>query len=404
VPEYRLISADSHVNEVPATWERVQKKHGDRAPRIVWNPSESEVGPYLVIEGWTPGPSGRAFKEDCWHEYVGLAIGGLNQELANQWKEATSGTFSGAGSSNGKPTSHAAAFRERFRFEDYPGPGWDPAPRMSDQDRDGVDAEVLYPSHLRHFYELSARDEPFFHDIIDSYNEWVLDFASFNPRRLIAQPVISVLNPSGAAADIRRYAARGAKGFIMASSVPEGMSYGDTRFDLIWEAAQECNAPLAMHTSTGRWKQPKYGFDQARRFIGPQAEIQVTLAEMIFGGTFDRFPRLKVVSAEFDIGWVGHVAQRFRARDSRLGLELAPADYLERNVWFTFQDDRAGCLTAPMFGANNFLWASDYPHGATTWPDSHAILERQFEGLDKEIMRKVGRQNAVDLYGLDLPA
>jgi uncharacterized protein len=228
----------------------------------------------------------------------------------------------------------------------------------------------------------------------------MMEFISFSPNRLIGQPVISVLNPEGAAADIRKYARRGARGFIMASSVPGGTAYGDPRFDPIWEAAQECDVPLAMHTSTGRWKQPAYAYARARTFIGPQAEIEITLAEMIYGGIFDRFPRLKVVSAEFDIGWVGHVVQRFRRPDARLGIQLSPADYLERNIWFTFQDDRAGCLTTPMYGANNFLWASDYPHGATTWPDSHAIVDRQFEGIPDAIKRKVSRQNAIDLYRL----
>ena len=46
MPEYKLISADSHVNETPKTWEWAQKKHGDLAPRVVWNPSEHEVGPF----------------------------------------------------------------------------------------------------------------------------------------------------------------------------------------------------------------------------------------------------------------------------------------------------------------------------------------------------------------------
>jgi uncharacterized protein len=400
VSDYQLISADSHMNEVPATWERVQHKHGDRAPKIVWNPSETQIGPYLVIEGWSPKADGQPFMEDCSHEYVGLMVGGLRQNEAAQWKEAGSGTFSGVGNTQTRVSDDAQSFRTNFRFEDFPGPGSDPAARLADMDRDDVQAEMLYPSHLRHFYEISATDEPFFRDIAQSYNEWLLDFISYSPARLIGQPVISVLNPEGAAADIRNYARRGARGFMMASSVPGGVSYGDSQFDPIWAAAQDCDVPLAMHTSTGRWKQATYGYSRARTLIGPQAEIQTTLAEMIYGGIFDRYPRLKVVSAEFDIGWVGHMVQRFRAQDDRLNLRLAPSEYLERNVWFTFQDDRAGVLTIPLYGANNFLWASDYPHGATTWPDSHAIVDRQFEGILAEVKRKVSRQNALELYRL----
>jgi hypothetical protein len=59
-------------------------------------------------------------------------------------------------------------------------------------------------------------------------------------------------------------------------------------------------------------------------------------------------------------------------------------------------------LTTPLYGARNFLWASDYPHGATTWPDSRAIVDRQFEGISDQIKHQVSRQNAVDMYRLVL--
>jgi predicted TIM-barrel fold metal-dependent hydrolase len=381
---YKLISADSHLNEVDATWERVQKKHGDKAPKIVWNRSEKEVGPYLVIEGFTPKPGGPTFAEDASHEYVGLVMGGLRQQEGIYWKEAHGGTFSGSGNAEKTVTGNMADFRRTFRFEDFPGPGMDPSARLKDMDKDNVEVEVLYPSHSRHFYELSAVDEPFFHDIAQSYNEWALEYASHAPNRLIAQPLISVLNPEQAAADIRSYAKRGVKGLIMASSLPHGISYGEERFDPIWAAAVECNVPLAMHTSTGRFKIPVYATQQAKNFAGTQGEIQTSLAEMIYGKVFDRFPALKVISAEFGIGWVNYVAQRFELFDPRLGLKLTPKEYFHNNVYFTFEDDRAGVLTTPQFGADNFLWASDYPHGATTWPDSQVIVDRQFEGVSDE--------------------
>jgi predicted TIM-barrel fold metal-dependent hydrolase len=164
----------------------------------------------------------------------------------------------------------------------------------------------------------------------------------------------------------------------------------------------ECGVPLSMHTTTGRFKMPNYSHPRARTFIGGQGEVQVSLAEMIYGGVFDRFPDLKIVAAEFDIGWVSYTVQRIDALDPRLGLKLSPAEYLRRNVWFTFQNDRVGLLTTPYFGADNFLWASDYPHGVTTWPDSQAIVDQQFEGIAEETKRKITRQNAVDLYKLDV--
>ncbi len=394
--DFKLISADSHLNEVPATWERVQKKHGDRAPKVVWNPAEGEVGPYLMIEGWSTSLIG-SNRESLANEYLGYIIGGLG----------TGG--SGAGqlptleaSAVGRTSNQAVEFRKNFRFEDYPAPGLDPLVRLKEMERDGVEAEIMYASHLRHFYDMSATDEPFFHDIAESYNEWVMDYASASPKRLVVLPVISVLNPEGAAADVRAYAKRGAKGFMMGSSVPIGMSYGDAMFDPIWAAAQECGTPLCMHTTTGRFKAPTYHHPRARSIIGGQGEVQTSLAEMIYGGVFDRFPDLKIVCAEFDIGWVGYSVQRMDTNNPSLGLKLSPAEYMRRNVFFTFQNDRVGCLQTPFYGEHNFMWASDYPHGVTTWPDSQAIVDLQFEGLPEATKQRIARQNAIELFKLDL--
>ena len=189
---------------------------------------------------------------------------------------------------------------------------------------------------------------------------------------------------------------------MMGSSVPVGRSYGEEVFDSLWAEAQDLDVPLAMHTTTGKWKRPTVLNPNVKSLGGGYLEVQSTLSEMIYGGVFDRFPRLKIVISEFDIGWVAHMVGKFETFNARLGVKLAPAEYIRRNVWFTFQDDRAGVLTTPMFGENNFLWSNDYPHGVTTWPDSRAIVERQFEGIGEDVKRKIARQNTIDLYKLDL--
>ncbi|HZH83109.1 MAG TPA: amidohydrolase family protein, partial [Phototrophicaceae bacterium] len=80
-----------------------------------------------------------------------------------------------------------------------------------------------------------------------------------------------------------------------------------------------------------------------------------------------------------------------------------PSAYFKSNAFFTYQDDRAGVLTTPVFGADNFLWASDYPHGVTTWPNSQATVERNCAGIDPAVKRKLNRDNVAKLYGLIQP-
>jgi uncharacterized protein len=93
---------------------------------------------------------------------------------------------------------------------------------------------------------------------------------------------------------------------------------------------------------------------------------------------------------------------RATAYGSDVKLKMSPGDYMKRHAWFTFQDDRAGMLTTPVFGADNFMWASDYPHGNTTWPYSHQTMERIGAGVSSDVKRNVGRENANRLYRMGL--
>src|SRR5207244_11640887 len=54
MPEFKLISADSHVNEPPAAWERVQKEYGERAPKVAKDPTGVPKGIWLLIDGLPP--------------------------------------------------------------------------------------------------------------------------------------------------------------------------------------------------------------------------------------------------------------------------------------------------------------------------------------------------------------
>ncbi|MBI3799877.1 MAG: amidohydrolase family protein [Deltaproteobacteria bacterium] len=46
------------------------------------------------------------------------------------------------------------------------------------------------------------------------------------------------------------------------------------------------------------------------------------------------------------------------------------------------------------------MWASDYPHPDSTWPDSREVIQRQMRSLSPAIQKKILRENALRLYGL----
>ena len=391
MPDFKLISADSHVNEPPEAWARVQKQYGERAPRVVKDPPGVPKGTWLLIDGLPPvGLS---------HYSKGLVVG-KNHGISEVEQEKHFETI---------------RFNENFRYEDYPG-GWEPAARLRDQDIDGVAAEILFSSAVRQLY--SVADEPFQRAIFRSYNAWLQEFCSHNPERLIGLAILSILDIEHAVADIGEYSKAGFRGVQIPTRIKDS-GYYEAKYEPMWAALEETGMIVNVHTSATQGVARKHyegprDVDPKKQSLGlanKQAPAQQFLGNLILSGVFDRHPRLKVVCAEFDVGWVANLVQqvdywfgRASTYDAEKNInKQPPSAYFKSNAFFTYQDDRAGVLTTPVFGADNFLWASDYPHGVTTWPNSQATVERNCAGIDPAVKRKLNRDNVAKLYGLIQP-
>jgi predicted TIM-barrel fold metal-dependent hydrolase len=72
---------------------------------------------------------------------------------------------------------------------------------------------------------------------------------------------------------------------------------------------------------------------------------------------------------------------------------------LKRQLWATFPDDRVGALTYRLFGEDNYMWGSDFPHSDCTWPHSREVIAKNFAGLPQDVTRKITYGNAARLYG-----
>lgn len=390
MPDFKLISADSHVNEPPAAWERVQKEYGERAPQLVKDPPGVPAGIWLIIEGLPP--------IGCSHYSKGV-VGTKDKGISEVEMEKHFETIS---------------FNANFRYEDYPG-SWEPAARLEDQDRDGVEAEILFPSPTRQLYSLT--DDAYQRAIFRSYNGWLHEFCSTDPKRLVGLAMISILDVEHAVADIQEYARLGFRGVMIPTRIKDS-GYYEPKYEPLWAAAEEAGIVINVHTSATQgvarthYEGPRKvdPRQQSVGFSSKQAPAQQFLGNLIFSGVFDRHPNLKVVCAEFDVGWVANLVQqvdywfgRNSAYDADRNVNRRPpSEYFKDNIYFTYQDDRAGVLTTPVYGADNFLWASDYPHGVTTWPYSRETVDRNCAGVDPAIKRKINRDNVSRLYRLGL--
>jgi uncharacterized protein len=141
----------------------------------------------------------------------------------------------------------------------------------------------------------------------------------------------------------------------------------------------------------------------------PVHEIQLSFASLICGGVLERYPGLKIVSAENDAGWLPHFMQRLDHGQQKYGvqwpaakLSMMPSEYVRRQIWATFQEDCVGPMTYRYFGEDRYMWASDFPHSDSTWPHSRQVIERDFSGIPESVTRKIVCDNAAKLYGIDL--
>ena len=126
-------------------------------------------------------------------------------------------------------------------------------------------------------------------------------------------------------------------------------------------------------------------------------------------GILERHPNLRIVLAESGTGWIPFQVQEMDYRFNRVlevkvpkhfSLKKLPSEVFKKQVWATYQQDFVGLNLIPFFGDGYMMWASDYPHPDSTWPDSEAILDKEMATLDPAMRQKITHDNAKDFYNL----
>ena len=158
---FPVISADSHITEPPNTYiDFIDPAYRDRAPRIV--DGGVDVGDLFVIDGMKrPVPMG----------LVAAA---------------------------GKPPEEIKVMG--VRFDDLHLGGWDPDARMADQDRDGVHAEIIYPTVGMQL--CNHTDADYKHACFQAYNRWIASFCAAHPQRLLGAGQTAMRSPDEGISDL----------------------------------------------------------------------------------------------------------------------------------------------------------------------------------------------------------
>ena len=282
--------------------------------------------------------------------------------------------------------------------------GWEPQARLKDLALDGVSAEVLYPTLGANAWRIEDHELEAAH--IRTYNDWVAEFCSAAPERFWGQAMISIWDIDGAVQELERCKGAGLRGATIPIGPPEQLPYTSPHYEKFWAAAQALEMPLSMHINSLQVPRPEWGL---LPYPVTKFHAMWSMADLIGSGVLERYPELKIIFAETGSGWIPYFAQEYEyyLSDGRLGgktLPLAPSEYIYRQVYTTFIGDKLGGYLAADYGKDNFLWSSDYPHPACTWPYSGEIIAQDLGHLAPETRANIIRSTIAKLYnGGELP-
>jgi predicted TIM-barrel fold metal-dependent hydrolase len=181
----------------------------------------------------------------------------------------------------------------------------------------------------------------------------------------------------------------------------------------LWAALAEAKEPVICHILTGHSYTKgggplAKGYEKIRNSANQKtADSANTLFDFIFSGAFDRYPDLKLLMAESEIGWMPFLLQqwdyyfdRFYKVDD-LNVKRRPSEIFEEHVYGTFLEDYVGTRSFPRWGMKNCMWSNDYPHFNMTFPFSRENVEYHLKGLDDAQRKTLTRDNAIKLFKLD---
>ncbi len=376
--DYPIIDCDSHVNEPPDLWqERLPSKWKDRAPRC----ENVEGGQMWIFDG------GR----EKWP--VGLtAVAGLSF-----FDYAPMG----------------------LTYETMRPGSFDTRARLADMDADGIHTQLLYPSVTLKGAKVYSKDRDLQTACVRAYNEWLLDFCKESNGRLVPLAIVPTSGLDDAVAEVEWGMKNGHRGVVI-SSFPNGTLDPLPEDDRFWQLCEREKIPISIHI--GSFLRSNIGSQRAAgwdslAFVGMAALTKAggqtlpAVCDILFSGIYSRFPDIRFVLVESNIGWIPTLLEqaddmfkRYRWYTGAVEQQKRfPSEIFRHNFWATFMVDTVGMDLLHRMNVNHLMWSTDYPHSGSDWPHSRQTIEHVFHGIDKALVKQMLHTNCKALYALDLP-
>jgi predicted TIM-barrel fold metal-dependent hydrolase len=312
---------------------------------------------------------------------------------------------------------------------------WDHEQRIRVLDGDGIAGEVIFPDGITEMNMppfgagLSLPTENVVPELqwagARAHNRWLAELVQMAPERRVGVAIVPALwDVAEAVGEVRWAREHGLSAILLPCTWGKLAPYHHPKYDPLWAACQDLEVVVHFHS----------GAAPTEDYFGPQPPpagapalpggMGIYISEVVFfcvrpltfliwGGIFERFPRLRVAVTEGTSIWVPeyltlldfrYAETHFAAKlgDYRSHLSMKPSEYFRRNVFLG-----ASCMPRREaelrheIGLGNIMWGSDYPHPEGTWPHTREQMVQTFQGLPEEDLEAMLGGNAARVYGFD---
>jgi predicted TIM-barrel fold metal-dependent hydrolase len=323
----------------------------------------------------------------------------------------------------------------RFANLDTPG-HYDMHARIRDLDADGVAAEVLFhdsqngepiPFQISGAGALTQHGVAQDFDLLKAgqhmYNQWLADVCSIEPERHIGLMHLPMWDIDASLRELQWASEHGLKGLNFPTPRPHIQPYNNPAWDPFFSACEDLGVTLCNHGGAAPSGGTLPGAMSIAKFeLSMMARI-CPMNHLIYGGVFERHPKLKLVTTESPGLWWEFVLEEMdsiyltdcksygpaeKERVPRL-----PSEYAREQVFIgaSFQARFEAEDAIAKGYVDRVIWGSDYPHFEGTYqydatgPNGEtmnlAALRFTYGGLPEGDVRRMLGGNALDAYGLD---
>jgi predicted TIM-barrel fold metal-dependent hydrolase len=287
----------------------------------------------------------------------------------------------------------------------------DPAARLADMDKDGVDADVIvspgYPVLLPKNRETRW-------GMMYAWNSWLAEMCAYDPDRLVGIGEIPLWDIPRAIEEAKRVKALGLKGVLMPAipgyvgcwSSPADAPYTSPVYAPLWDALEALGLVMVVHADAAAATPGLENYDNA----GVNMIINKTLpsemiASLICGHVFRDHPALKLVCVETGIGWMAHLVSwmdvLLREHPTMYpGMTELPSVQFRKHVYGSFLWDTIGIANRDLIGVDNIMWCNDYPHSYGPYPNSNSRIALELKDVPEDEQFKILAGNAMHVFGL----